>query len=80
MVSPLTWKNKDPNNKGRGRGYYYKRYGYKPRHWSRYRKTRDAKIKASEKGFSKRYEHTGDKNTGRRTSFKLNKNKFLGWL
>ena len=81
MVSPLVWKAKDPNRKGRGAGYYYSRNTYKQGHYSKYRTERDALIRASkEKNLAKSYRHTADVNPASKTMFKLNKKKFLGWL
>lgn len=81
MVSPLVWKAKDPNRKGRGAGYYYKRYGYKQGHFSKYSTVRDSLIRAKkEKNLTKKYRHTADLNPSQKTAFKLNRKKFLGWL
>jgi len=45
MPSPLTRYNKDPEGKGRGAGWYYRRGNTKYK-WSKYSEQRDSKIKA----------------------------------
>lgn len=65
MVSPLKWKRSDPNKKGRGAGYYYKRNTLKRGWFSKYKLSRDAKKRAThqKKRVSDTYVHTVDRNT-----------------
>ena len=56
MVSPLQFKQKDPNNKGRGAGFYYRRSGNT---FSKYSKERDYD-KGKKTGGSRRYAHATD--------------------
>jgi len=85
MVSPLEYKHKDPNKKGRGAGYYYKRNSYKRGHWSKYSGDRDAKKKVirKSKGLSFDYSHAGDRKIRRRSTQKrgkYSKKKIFGWF
>ena len=68
MVSPLKYYGSDPNKKGRGAGYYYRRAGYK-RGWnSKYEGTRDGSRKVTKATkVSGRYEHAGDIKPAKKT-------------
>lgn len=64
MVSPLKYFKADPNNKGRGRGFYYRRISYKRGWFSKFSSARDGVHKIKGKAHPKlgrRYEHAGDR-------------------
>ena len=89
MVSPLKYYRRDPMNKGRGAGYYYKRSHNGNTNWkSKFEATRDAVRKAHTKISVKslRYQHTGDMKVGQKSHLNVKFNprakgkKLFGWL
>jgi hypothetical protein len=74
MPSPLKFYRSDPLGKGRGRGYYYKRGGYKRGWMSKYSGSQDGNYRPSKnRKVTRAYEHTGDKNRMKRTRHKVQK-------
>ena len=73
MPSPLKFFRSDPLNKGRGKGYYYRRGGYKRGWMSKYSGSQDGTYRPSKnvKKLKPRYEHTGDKNRMKRTKHRV---------
>lgn len=68
----MKFYNRDPMGKGRGRGYYYNRGGYKKGWMSKYSGAHDGTYRPSKNTkVTGRYEHTGDRNRMKRTKHKV---------
>ena len=69
--------------KGRGKGYYYNRGGYKRGWMSKYSGLQDGNYRPHKntKKLKARYEHTGDRNRQKRTTHRVQKSpKKFGFL
>jgi hypothetical protein len=73
MPSPMKFFKSDPMRKGRGKGFYYKRGGYKRGWMSKYSGSQDGSYRPRKntKKLQRRYEHTGDRNRMKRTTHRV---------
>lgn len=87
MVSPLTWKSRDPMGMKRGKGFYYKRSYKGNTNWfSKYSGEIDGARRDSKKtNVKKRYDHAGDRSITKRRTAKMPQRrgrpkKLFGWF